>query len=111
MLIAINELLSFCTLVSYTKTEVVFTIGVVIIFVMIIVNYEPCPRPAESVVQCMEKVSIFFGELAILTVFPKVNIIKMSGCFSDVTHPQQVTSLSVRPGLGARRELTQLSLY
>lgn len=62
--------LSFCALVSYTKIEVIFTIGVVNIFVMIIGNCKPCHRPAESVVQCMEKMPIVFGELAILRVFP-----------------------------------------
>lgn len=62
--------LSFCALVCYTKIEVIFTTGVVNIFVMIIGDCEPCHRPAECVVQCMEKMSIIFGELAILTVFP-----------------------------------------
>lgn len=71
MLIALNELLSFCALIFYTKTEVVFTyIGVVNILIVIIGNYKPCHRLAESVVQYMEKMSIFFGELAVLTMFP-----------------------------------------
>lgn len=62
--------LCFCALVSYTKIEVIFTIGVVNIFVMIIENCKPCHRPAEPVAQCTEKMSIVFGGLAILTVFP-----------------------------------------
>lgn len=62
--------LSFCALVSYTKIEIVFTIGVVNIFVMTIGNSNSCHRTAESVVQCMEKMSILLGQLAILTVFP-----------------------------------------
>lgn len=62
--------LSFCALVTYTKIEAIYTIGVVNISVMIIENCKPCHRPAECVVQCMEKMSIVFGELPILTVFP-----------------------------------------
>lgn len=80
--------LSFCALVSYTKIEVVFIIGVVNIFVMIMGNCKPCHRPAESVVQCMEKISILFEELAFLTVFPTAehhqNVGMLFYCYSFV---------------------------